>query len=231
MTDDKQTTKDRLLDAAEQLFAEKGFDGASIRDLAAAAGVNVAAVNYHFQGKDNLYREVIKRRFVDQRDASLAALASLLEKTDGQPALDRVIATMVGQHVAGALAAPGQPTFMALMGREMNADRSIENTTFFKQLIAPMFDSYSAALLKACPDLDQERINWFMASIVGQVHHFIFRRMKWNSLPEDSESRAFMKRAFPALTLPREDYVKEVTAHITRFSTAAIEGLRGEVTT
>ena len=57
MSEDKHETKQRLLDAAEVLFAEKGFDGVSIRELAAAADVNVAAVNYHFQGKQNLYRE------------------------------------------------------------------------------------------------------------------------------------------------------------------------------
>jgi AcrR family transcriptional regulator len=230
LSDDRHTTKEKLLDAAERLFAEKGFEGASIRDLAAAADVNIAAVNYHFQGKDNLYSEVIMRRFVGQRDATLAALETLREETGGQPALDRIIETLVGQHVTGALAIPGHSTFMALMGREMNAERSIENATFFKQLIAPIFEAFSSALLKACPDLGREQMNWVVASIVGQVHHFIFRRHKWDSLPEGSEPREFMQRAFPALSLSRDDYVREVTRHVTRFSTAAIEGLRGEVT-
>ena len=60
-----------------------------------------------------------------------------------------------------------------------------ENATFFKQLVAPVFKSFSEALLLACPDLDQDQVNWFMASIVGQVQHFIFRRHKWDSLPQD----------------------------------------------
>ena len=47
--------EDRLLDAAESLFCEKGFDGASIRDITSQANCNVAAVNYHFGGKENLY--------------------------------------------------------------------------------------------------------------------------------------------------------------------------------
>lgn len=231
MTEDRHTTQERLLDAAEQLFAAKGFDGVSIRELAAAADVNVAAVNYHFQGKDNLFREVIGRRFVAQRDRTLAALEILLTETGGKPALERVIEILVGNHLEGALAEAGRPTFMALMGRETSTDRTLENATFFKELVAPIFRAYSAALLQARPDLDQEQINWFMASIVGQVHHFIFRRQKWDSLPEGSEPRTFMQQAFPALALPRDAYVAEATRHITRFSTAAIDGLRGEVTT
>jgi AcrR family transcriptional regulator len=231
VSDDRHTTKERLLDAAEQLFAAKGFDGVSIRELAAAAGVNVAAVNYHFQGKDNLFREVIGRRFVAQRDRTLADLETLLEATGGRPGPAQVIEILVGNHVAGALAEPGQPTFLALMGREASADRTLENAVFFKTLVAPLFAAYSAALREACPDLDREQVSWFMASIVGQVHHFIFRRQKRDSLPEGSEPRTFMEEAFPALALERDAYVAEVTRHITRFSTAAIDGLRGEVTT
>jgi AcrR family transcriptional regulator len=230
LTDDKLTTKDRLLDAAEQLFAEKSFQDVSIRELATAADVNVAAVNYHFQGKDNLYHEVILRRFVIQRDRTLAALDALIAQTGGQPQLAEVIEALVHQYVDGALAQPGQPTFMSLMGREMSGGQCREDATIFKNLVAPVFTAYSAALLKACPDLEQEQLNWFMASIAGQVHHLVFRRLKWDYLPEDSEARVFMGQAFPALKLSRDDYVMEVTRHITRFSTAAIEGLRGEVT-
>ena len=119
---------------------------------------------------------------------------------------------------------------MTLMGREMQSNHLHTNATFFKALITPVFQSYSKALLRACPDLDQDSMKWFMASIVGQIHHFVFRRLKWDSLDEDAEPRPFMLEAFPALALSREDYVKEVTRHITRFSTAAIESLQGEVT-
>lgn len=54
-------TKEKILEAAETLFAEKGFDGASVREIAKRADVNLAAINYHFQNKQNLYLEVYKR--------------------------------------------------------------------------------------------------------------------------------------------------------------------------
>ena len=56
------STKERILGAAEVLFAQRGFDGASLRQLTAAAGVNLAAVNYHFGSKDRLVEEVFRRR-------------------------------------------------------------------------------------------------------------------------------------------------------------------------
>ena len=56
-----QTTKDRLLDAAEQLFAERGYDATSMRELTTAAAVNLAAVNYHFGSKRELFAAVFDR--------------------------------------------------------------------------------------------------------------------------------------------------------------------------
>jgi AcrR family transcriptional regulator len=56
------STRDRILGAAEELFAQRGFEGASLRQLTTAAGVNLAAVNYHFGSKEKLVEEVFRRR-------------------------------------------------------------------------------------------------------------------------------------------------------------------------
>jgi AcrR family transcriptional regulator len=56
------STKERILGAAETLFAQRGFDGASLRQLTSAAGVNLAAVNYHFGSKEKLVEQVFRRR-------------------------------------------------------------------------------------------------------------------------------------------------------------------------
>lgn len=52
-----EDTRSRLLSAASRLFAEKGYDHATVRDICAAAGVNIALVNYHFKSKEGLYKE------------------------------------------------------------------------------------------------------------------------------------------------------------------------------
>lgn len=61
-----EDTRERLIHAATQLFAQKGFDGASVKELAQAAGVNVSLVSYHFGGKENLYRTCLEQ-FGQQR--------------------------------------------------------------------------------------------------------------------------------------------------------------------
>ena len=55
------TTKERIITAAGEIFAERGFDGTTVRDICQAAGVNLAAVNYHFGDKERLYIETVKR--------------------------------------------------------------------------------------------------------------------------------------------------------------------------
>lgn len=63
MTRPSEITRERILKAAERLFAERGYDGTSIRAIVAKARVNQAAINYHFEGKDGLYREVLRTAF------------------------------------------------------------------------------------------------------------------------------------------------------------------------
>src|SRR6202007_262930 len=63
MTRPSEVTRERIMRAAERLFAESGYDGTSIRAIVAKAKVNQAAINYHFDGKDGLYREVLRVAF------------------------------------------------------------------------------------------------------------------------------------------------------------------------
>jgi AcrR family transcriptional regulator len=63
MTRPSEFTRERIMKAAVQLFAQRGYDGASVRAIVAKARVNQAAINYHFQGKDGLYREVLGAAF------------------------------------------------------------------------------------------------------------------------------------------------------------------------
>ena len=91
---------------------EKDFENVSIRELAAAANVNVAAVNYHFQGKENLFLEVVQRRFVAQRDRTLAALDALLKKDRSSEALVKMMNIHQGARYIEIMAAdPGQERF------------------------------------------------------------------------------------------------------------------------
>jgi AcrR family transcriptional regulator len=63
MTRPSDITRERILKAAERLFAERGYDGTSVRAIVARARVNQAAINYHFAGKEGLYREILRAAF------------------------------------------------------------------------------------------------------------------------------------------------------------------------
>src|SRR5512134_142774 len=72
-------TKTRILDAAEELFMEHGFEATSLRSLTASAGVNLAAVNYHFGSKEELFQAVLTRR-LDPMNLERIDLLTALEK-------------------------------------------------------------------------------------------------------------------------------------------------------
>ena len=230
MSDDKHDTKNRLLDAAEQLFLSKGFETVSIRELAAAADVNVAAVNYHFQGKDNLYREVIKRRFTSQRDRVLGVLDQVARRHGDRPPLEDVIRSIVSLHLHAALSPQHENTVMCMVVRELHSNTSLITPVFLNEMVRPLFRAFSEMMIKARPSLAQAQIDWIVASIVGQIQHFIMRWHKSRQLLEsEDESVQVMLQAFPALGHPVEEYIEQVTDHITRFSTAAIDALHPEV--
>ena len=70
-------TKDRILDAAEALFMEHGFEATSLRSITAAAAVNLAAVNYHFGSKEELFQAVLTRRLDPMNQERLDLLTAL----------------------------------------------------------------------------------------------------------------------------------------------------------
>ncbi len=225
MVENASPTKDKLLAAAEQLFARKGFGEVSIRELAASADVNIAAINYHFHSKENLFHEVCLRRFTAQRDKTLRALDALLQASSPHPEVADVVETLVRQYMEGTLAADGGPGFLMAVSRELHEPGAGDHGGMFKNMIEPVFRSFARALGAAAPDLEREQITWIIASVVGQIHHFIMRWVKKESMDPHSEAYPIMLEIFPVLGEPLPTYIEQVTTHITSFTTAAISGL------
>lgn len=65
MTDQSGDTKKKILDVARVLFAEQGFEGTSVREIAKLAEVNIASLNYHFSNKENLFSEILKVSYLE----------------------------------------------------------------------------------------------------------------------------------------------------------------------
>src|SRR6476661_6282956 len=79
-------TKERILDAAETLFMEHGFEATSLRSLTTAANVNLAAVNYHFGSKEELFQAVLTRRLDPMNQERIDLLAAVEAEAAGKPA-------------------------------------------------------------------------------------------------------------------------------------------------
>jgi len=95
-------TRDRIFDAAEQLFSARGFDGASVRDIARAAGVQTALVNHHGGSKETLFATVVARRAGELSQLRLAALAAA--KLSGPLCLRDVLTCFIAPFLEKVLA-------------------------------------------------------------------------------------------------------------------------------
>ncbi len=168
----EKPVQDRLLDAAEQLFSEHGFDGTSVRDIAAAAGCNIAAVNYYFGSKDNLYTEVWRRQLVQMRDARLQAIEQVMSENDGEPSLEDLLKSFANAFIAPFVDESRSRWLMRLMAREM-IDQHVNVSVFTEEVIKPTMSAMGGALMKACPGLEESMIPLLIVLLAGQLVHTV----------------------------------------------------------
>jgi AcrR family transcriptional regulator len=164
--------QDRLLDAAEQLFAEHGFDGASVRDIASTAGCNIAAVNYYFGSKDKLYTEVWRRQLVQMRDTRLQAIEQVMSESNGKPSLEDLLKSFANAFIGPFVDESRSRWLMRLMAREM-VDQHVHVNVFVEEVIKPTMSAMGGALMKACPGLDESKIWLLIVFLAGQLIHVV----------------------------------------------------------
>ena len=161
------TTKDRILDAAERLFAEKGFAETSLRDITAEAGANLAAVNYHFQSKDALIQAVFARRVGPVNERRLAALDALEAEAAGRPVpLDDLLRAFIRPM----LELLRLPHAARLVGR-MFVEPGDLFERFFKEQIASTAERFIAAMRCSLPDVPEIEMYWKFLFAAGAVGH------------------------------------------------------------
>ena len=117
----KGGSRERLLDAAEKLFAQRGFDGTSIRDIAARAGDTIGTLSYHFGTKDALLSEVVRRRFHELGEMRRARYRTVAaDSPGGKVSLEDTIACILIPFVDRALRGDEEwHSYIGLLGRMM----------------------------------------------------------------------------------------------------------------
>ena len=165
-------TRTRILDAAEELFMRHGFEGTSMRLLTSKAGVNLAAVNYHFGSKDALIEALFRRRLDPMNAARIAELARLEEEANGRPlAADAIIRAFVGQslrHMEDTKS--GGRNFIRLLGRTYT-EPTKPIRVLIGQLYAPTMERYKNALERALPHMPREELVWRMHFMFGTLSY------------------------------------------------------------
>ena len=163
-------TRTRILDAAEELFMQHGFEATSMRLLTARAEVNLAAVNYHFGSKHALIEAVFRRRLDPMNAARVAALDKL--ETEGRAAEpELIIRAFVGESLRMIEDTKGGGrNFIRLLGRTYT-EPAKPIRALIGQLYAPVMARFKTALERALPNMPREEVVWRMHFMFGTLSY------------------------------------------------------------
>lgn len=158
-------TKDRILDTAEKFFALHGFDATSIRMIATAANVNLAAINYHFQSKEVLLKAVYERRVAPINERRIELLHQYIGRVGDWPFEPEPILEAFSQPVLEVLGqAPHIPLLMVRMFYLQDRETCRQ---IFESLLRPVAAEFLKALGRALPHLSPAQIFLRMQFFLG----------------------------------------------------------------
>lgn len=155
----KKPRKILILDAAEALFAQYGYDGVTLRQITKRAGVDLALANYHFGPKRDLFNAVLERRADLVNSVRLDALEKCLAEADGKPTVDSIIDAYL--RPLGEIqnsADEGLRHYLALIAYVNNSHEY--GKEFMTQFFNPLVVRFIDALRQALPDADEKAIYW-----------------------------------------------------------------------
>jgi TetR/AcrR family transcriptional regulator, regulator of cefoperazone and chloramphenicol sensitivity len=199
-------TRERLLATGTKLFAERGFQNVTVRDICAEAAANVAAINYHFDGKSGLYMEVL-RTAVSIMRGTTEEMVRAGEGCPPEAQLETLVRTFLQRVIAGRDGWIHQLMLQEMREPTGGLDLVVE------QVIAPRFAYVRSvvARLLDCDDEDDPRVIACATSVQSQMMIVL-------------KSPVAAKLGLPPLT---SDDVPAAASHITRFSIAGIRAIAG----
>jgi AcrR family transcriptional regulator len=160
------STKQRILGAAEVLFARHGFAGASLRQVTSAANVNLAAVNYHFGSKENLINEVFRRRLDELNSQRLQALNAARALPDFS--LESALAAFVRPALALSGDDHGGAAFVRVLARAY-AEHNERLRQFMHDHYSHVLKQFATAFGELLPLLDKQELYWRLDIVSGAL--------------------------------------------------------------
>ena len=170
MTRPSEITRERILKAAERLFAERGYEATSIRAIVGRARVNQAAINYHFAGKDGLYREILRAAFRALSEDHLVHL----EEARAMPR-ERALGEFVRRQLRPLSARDELGRYLRIFNWE-----TVRPTAVFRRLVseeaAPFMGVAVELVRRFLPNADQRTLTVAAVWLIGQCSVFVRNR-------------------------------------------------------
>ena len=159
-------TKQKILDAAEHLIAENGYSATSLRQIIAEAGVNLAAVHYHFGSKEDLLNELVMRKAQPVNEKRLELLArAMTEAAPRPPSVEKILQAFM---IPMAEAAGRDPQFVKVMGRIL-AEGLLPQIV--EKNFKPVSGRFFGAIRMTVPELPEEEFQWRVHFLIGAMAH------------------------------------------------------------
>ncbi len=179
-------TQERISSAAGQLFAQHGFSRASLRQITTKAGANLAAVNYHFGAKEDLYRQVVLRHIRAINSERMTLLTQAEQLAGDQPVPLRAVVESLVRPVMrrAADAEAGGPPFLRLVAREF-----IDRQPFLRVELSgefePMLQRYARILSQSLPGVSSAELILRLQFTIGALFH---AGVIWHDLACDAKA-------------------------------------------
>ncbi|QWG16659.1 TetR family transcriptional regulator [Bradyrhizobium sediminis] len=176
-------TRTAILNAAERLYADRGFGDVTLRDIVAAAGVNLAAVNYHFGSKDELIAELFVTRSLATNRERLNELKAAEEKGGGRAGIEAIFRALVGPTLRGCLG----PTSEGSTAARFMIRASIESVPPIRRIKNREVDhlrKFAAAMRRSLPGRDEVDLYWGLHFALAMAHHTIRERERLTKLSD-----------------------------------------------
>ncbi len=184
MATDTDTTSQRILEAAGEVFAHKGFESATVREICKRANANLAAVNYHFGDKRRLYIETVKRAHANR--LRQFPLPDWPPETSPQQKLADFVRVMLLRFTSPTDASWEGELMSRELTRPSEACRAVA-----QESIRPEFSKLDAVLAEILPQASEVERHLIIFSIVGQCLHYKYAAPIIRSLVTDQEYETY----------------------------------------
>jgi AcrR family transcriptional regulator len=171
LTKEARITRKRLLEAAEELFAQKGFDGTAIRDITTKARRGPAAINYFYGDKRELYEELFRLRLREMNESRVNTIKTVMSDK-GKLTFEKLFHAYSVDFLKPFADPQQSQRFMQLFFREM-AEQRLPKNMFLEELAAPSLTVMEEAIAAICPNINKHDALMCILSLSGQLVHIV----------------------------------------------------------